>query len=429
MVNYDDEMNVEGAGAKENVKARTDEKSGTRDAGGGDGAGSGDVYVRSMELHRVHRGKIRMESRVPIETMDDLALAYTPGVAQPCRAIEADPEEIYRLTSKGDWVAVVTDGTAVLGLGDIGPAAALPVMEGKCCLFKRFAGIDAFPICVDTADPAEFVETLARIGTSFGGINLEDISAPRCFEIERKLQDRMDIPVFHDDQHGTAVIVLAGLRNALSVTDRKIGAIRIVLNGIGAAGTAIARILIAAGAKNLVLCDRYGIMEPDDGRLTGPQRELAAETNPEGIRGDLTAALRGADAFVGISKAGLVTEEMVRSMRRGVVFAMANPTPEIFPDLARAAGAAVVATGRSDFPNQVNNCLGFPGIFRGTLDVRARRVSEAMKLAASEALAALIPESELGPENILPRALDPRVVPAVAAAVALAARRDGLARA
>jgi malate dehydrogenase (oxaloacetate-decarboxylating) len=388
-----------------------------------------DIYARSLELHRAHRGKIRMESRIPIESMEDLALAYTPGVAEPCRAIEADPEAIYEVTSKGDWVAVVTDGTAVLGLGDIGPAAALPVMEGKCCLFRRFAGIDAFPICVSTRDPEEFVETVARIGTSFGGINLEDISAPRCFAVEEALQARMDIPVFHDDQHGTAVIVLAGLRNALSLTGRTPGDVRIVLNGIGAAGTAIARILAAAGARNLVCCDRFGVLDPGDDRLTGPQRALAAETNPEGIRGDLAVALRGAEVFVGISRAGLVSEEMVRSMAPGaVVFALANPTPEIFPEEARAAGASVVATGRSDFPNQINNCLGFPGIFRGALDARARRVDEPMKLAAAEALAALVPEAERSPENILPRALDPRVVPAVAKAVAQAARASGAAR-
>ena len=388
-----------------------------------------DVYARSLELHRAKRGKIRMESRVSIETLDDLALAYTPGVAEPCREIERNPEALYEVTSKGDWVGVVTDGSAVLGLGDIGPAAALPVMEGKCCLFKRFAGIDAFPLCVDQRDPDLFVDLVARCAVSFGGINLEDIAAPRCFEIERKLQERLDIPVFHDDQHGTAVIVLAGVRNALKLVGKDLSRVRVVMNGMGAAGSAIAAMLEAGGARNLVCCDRFGVMDPRDDRLTEPQRALAGRTNPEGIRGDLSEALRGADLFVGVSRAGLVTEAMVASMApRGVVFAMANPTPEIFPDAARAAGAAVVATGRSDFPNQVNNCLGFPGIFRGALDVRATRVDEAMKLAAAEALSALIPPGELREDRILPDALDPRVVPAVAAAVGEAAQRSGLAR-
>lgn len=389
-----------------------------------------DVFEKALALHRKHRGKIDMIPRIPVESMEALSLVYTPGVAEPCREIVRNPDAIYEVTSKNNMVAVVTDGTAVLGLGDIGPDAGLPVMEGKCCLFKRFAGIDAFPICINSKDPDVIVETTVLISSSFGGINLEDISAPRCFEIETRLQERLDIPVFHDDQHGTAVIALAGLWNALKIVDKAMGECRIVLSGAGAAGGAIARFLLSAGAKNLILCDRVGTLYP--GRPQGmnsAKEALAAVTNPETVRGSLADALRGADVFLGISGPGLVTGEMVRAMNKGaVLFAMANPVPEIYPDEAKEAGAAVVATGRSDYPNQINNCLGFPGIFRGALDVRARMVNEAMKLAASEALASLVSEAELRPDYIIPNAFDPRVVSEMAARVGEAARRTGVAR-
>ncbi|ACZ18454.1 Malate dehydrogenase (oxaloacetate- decarboxylating) [Thermanaerovibrio acidaminovorans DSM 6589] len=387
-----------------------------------------DVYQRSLELHRAHRGKISVESRVPIETREDLALAYTPGVAEPCRAIEADPAEAYRLTSKGNMVAVVTDGSAVLGLGDIGPLAALPVMEGKCCLFKHFAQVDAVPLCVDERDPDRFVDAVAKVSVSFGGINLEDIAAPRCFEIERKLQERLDIPVFHDDQHGTAVVVAAALMNALELLGRPLEDCRVVMNGIGAAGSSIAEMLIHLGCRDLVLCDRYGVMDRDDPRLSDRQRELAGLTNPRRVKGGLAEALSGAQVFIGVSKGGILTREMVSSMAKDpIVFAMANPVPEIFPEEALSAGAFVVATGRSDFPNQVNNCLGFPGIFKGALSVRAREINMEMKLAAARAIRDVI-ASEVERDRVIPDALDPRVVPAVARAVAEAAVRTGVAR-
>ncbi|MCX7828376.1 MAG: NADP-dependent malic enzyme [Thermanaerothrix sp.] len=387
-----------------------------------------DVYERSVELHRAHRGKISVQSRVPLRTREDLSLAYTPGVAEPCRIIEKDPEEAYELTSKGNTVAVVTDGSAVLGLGDIGPLAALPVMEGKCCLFKSFAGLDAFPLCVDERDPDAFVEVVSKVSVSFGGINLEDISAPRCFEIERKLQDRLDIPVFHDDQHGTAVVVAAGLINALKLRGTPLRDCRVVMNGIGAAGSAIAEMLMHLGAQDMVLCDRYGVMDPLDPRLSDRQRELAQRTNPSHVKGSLEDALKGADVFIGVSKGGLLSGDSVRSMgERPVVFAMANPTPEIFPHEAKSAGAFVVATGRSDFPNQVNNCLGFPGIFKGALSVRACQINQEMKLAAAMAIAAVV-EDSLEPDRIIPDPLDVRVVPAVARAVAEAAVRTQAAR-
>lgn len=369
-----------------------------------------------------------MESRVPIETREDLALAYTPGVAEPCRAIEADPAEAYRLTSKGNMVAVVTDGSAVLGLGDIGPLAALPVMEGKCCLFKHFAQVDAVPLCVDERDPDRFVDAVAKVSVSFGGINLEDIAAPRCFEIERKLQERLDIPVFHDDQHGTAVVVAAALMNALELLGRPLEDCRVVMNGIGAAGSSIAEMLIHLGCRDLVLCDRYGVMDRDDPRLSDRQRELAGLTNPRRVKGGLAEALSGAQVFIGVSKGGILTREMVSSMAKDpIVFAMANPVPEIFPEEALSAGAFVVATGRSDFPNQVNNCLGFPGIFKGALSVRAREINMEMKLAAARAIRDVI-ASEVERDRVIPDALDPRVVPAVARAVAEAAVRTGVAR-
>ena len=389
-----------------------------------------DVFAKSLDMHRELGGKLDIECRKKIESMEDLSLVYTPGVAEPCRAIERDPEELWNVTIKNNLVAVITDGSAVLGLGDIGPAASMPVMEGKSCLFKRFAGIDSVPFAVSTNDVDEFVNVVSKIAVSFGGINLEDISAPRCFEIERRLQERLDIPVFHDDQHGTAVIALAAYKNALRLTGRGIEDAVLVINGAGAAGSSIARYFLAAGVKNIIMCDVGGALcEGYTEGLNPAQIELSKITNPEKRRGSLAEVIRGADAFLGVSRPGLLTGEMVRSMAPNpVVFAMANPTPEIFPDEALAAGAAVVATGRSDFPNQVNNCLGFPGIFRGALDVRARCINEEMKLAASEALASLVSESELSREYIIPSALDPRVVPTVAAAVAAAARRTGVSR-
>ena len=390
-----------------------------------------DVYARSLELHRARRGKISVEGRVPVNSMADLALAYTPGVAEPCREIKRDRSAAYEVTSKGNMVAVITDGSAVLGLGDIGPDAALPVMEGKAVLFKRFAGIDAFPICIASRETDEIVRTASLITSSFGGINLEDISSPRCFEVERRLQEVCDIPVFHDDQHGTAVIVLAGMLNSLKVVEKGIEDVKIVMSGAGAAGIAICRFLMSAGARNVILCDRSGALHA--GRAEGmnsAKEEIAATSNPAGERGELRDVLRGADVFLGLSGPGVVDGAAVRSMAAGaIVFAMANPTPEIFPEEALAAGAAVVATGRSDFPNQMNNCLGFPGIFRGALDVRASAINEEMKLAASRALASLVPDEELRPDRVITEVMDDRVVPAMAAAVAEAARRTGVARA
>lgn len=388
-----------------------------------------DIYQESLELHRKNRGKIEVGYRIPLETAHDLSLAYTPGVAEPCRVIHENPEKVWELTSRWNTVAVVSDGSAVLGLGDIGPEASLPVMEGKCNLFKRFAGIDAFPIIVSERDIDKIVDAVAAIAPSFGGINLEDFGAPRCFEIEKKLQERLSIPAFHDDQHGTAVIVLAGLLNALRHVGKSLEDVRIVMNGIGAAGTAISRMIMASGARNIICCDRFGVMDADDERLSGAQRELARDTNPEGVTGDLKEALKGADVFVGVSRAGLVTKEMVEGMASGaIVFAMANPTPEIFPDEARAAGAAVVATGRSDFPNQINNCLGFPGIFRGALDSGAMRITEGMKLAAAQALAGLVSAEELSADYVIPSALDDRVVKAMGEAVARKAHEEGVCR-
>ena len=388
------------------------------------------IYAESLEAHRRHRGKLEVTCPLPIETMHDLAVAYTPGVAEPCREIERRPEAAYEVTSKGHMVAVITDGSAVLGLGDIGAAASLPVMEGKCALFKRFAGIDAFPICIDSRDTEEIVRTAALITASFGGVNLEDISAPRCFEVERLLQEKCDIPVFHDDQHGTAVIVLAGLLNALKIVGKKLSDVKIVASGAGAAGTAIIRFVMSAGARNVIMCDKSGaIYEGRTEHMNAAKEAVARDTNPNREKGSLADVLRGADVFLGVSAPGLLTADMVKTMNRGaIVFAMANPTPEIFPDEAKAAGAAVVATGRSDFPNQINNCLGFPGIFKGALDVRAARITESMKIAAAHALAGLVPEAELTAENIIPAALDPRVVPAVASAVSQAARDAGVSR-
>ena len=389
-----------------------------------------DIFSKSLDMHRKLRGKLDIRCRKDIENMRDLALVYTPGVAEPCRAIARDENELWNVTIKNNLVAVVTDGTAVLGLGDIGPAASMPVMEGKSCLFKRFAGIDSIPLAISTKDVDEFVNVVSKIAVSFGGINLEDISAPRCFEIESRLQQELDIPVFHDDQHGTAVIALAAYKNALRLTGRSLAGSKLVINGAGAAGSSIARYFLAAGVEDIIMCDVNGALcEGYPQGLNPAQVELSKVTNPEKKRGGLADVIKGADAFLGVSRPGLLTGDMVRSMaKEPVVFAMANPTPEIFPDEAFAAGAAVVATGRSDFPNQVNNCLGFPGIFRGALDVRARRINEEMKLAASEALASLVTDAELSKDYIIPSALDERVVPAVARAVAEAAWRTGAAR-
>ena len=389
-----------------------------------------DYGKRSLEKHAEWKGKIEISVRAPVDSAEALSLAYTPGVAAPCLEIQKDPQKSYELTRRWNTVAVITDGSAVLGLGDIGPEAGMPVMEGKCALFKAFGGVDAIPICVDSKDVDAFVETVRLISKSFGGINLEDISAPRCFEIERRLKACTDIPVFHDDQHGTAVIMLAGLKNALKLVGKELEAVRIVINGAGAAATAIALLLVTAGARDVTLCDRGGaIWSGREDHMNDAKRELAERTNPQRRRGTLAEVLVGADVFIGVSAPGMLTTEMVRTMNRdAVVFACANPVPEIFPDEAKAGGAAVVCTGRSDYPNQVNNVLCFPGIFRGALDVRASDINDAMKLAAAEALAGLVPEEELCADYILPKAFDPRVRDAVAGAAAKAARESGVAR-
>lgn len=388
-----------------------------------------DYMKESLKRHEQWQGKIEVVSRVPVSTKEELSLAYTPGVAQPCLEIQKDITKSYTLTRRHNLCLVVTDGSAVLGLGDIGPEAGMPVMEGKCVLFKTFGGVDAFPLCVKTKDVDAFVETVYNISGSFGGINLEDISAPRCFEIERKLKERCDIPIFHDDQHGTAVIMLAGLTNALKVVNKKLEDIKIAVSGAGAAAIAITKLLLSAGAKNIILSDRNGIIYK--GREKGMnwiKREMSEVTNPEGINGVLSDAMKGADVFIGVSAPNSVNQEMVRSMARDpIIFACANPTPEIFPDEAKSAGAKIISTGRSDFPNQINNVLAFPGIFRGAFDVRARDINEEMKVAASHALAELVSDSELSPDYIIPAAFDSRVGPAVAKAVAEAARRSGVA--
>ncbi|MDD2454296.1 MAG: NAD-dependent malic enzyme [Synergistaceae bacterium] len=391
---------------------------------------SEEVYAKSLELHRAKKGKVAIESKMAVNSMADLALAYTPGVAEPCREIGRKKDAIYEVTSKANMVAVITDGTAVLGLGDIGPDAALPVMEGKSILFKRFADIDAFPICINSKDSDEIVRTASLILSSFGGVNLEDIAAPRCFEIEKKLQEVSDIPIFHDDQHGTAVIVLSGIINALKVVGKKIADVKIVMSGAGAAGTAICKFLMSAGAKNVIMCDRSGaIYKGRPEHMNWAKEELADLTNPNGEKGSIGDVMKGADVFLGLSGPGIIDQEMVKGMApKAIIFAMANPTPEIYPDEAIAAGAAVVATGRSDYPNQINNCLGFPGIFRGALDVRASVINEEMKLAAAYALAGLIPDEELRDDRIITEVMDDRVVPAIASAVAEAARKTGVAR-
>ena len=389
-----------------------------------------DYAKESLRLHNEWKGKIEVVTRVPVENKDDLSLAYTPGVAQPCLEIQKDIDKSYDLTRRWNMCLVVTDGSAVLGLGDIGPEAGMPVMEGKCVLFKAFGDVDAFPLCIKSNDVDEIVNTIYLISGSFGGVNLEDISAPRCFEIEKKLKEKCDIPIFHDDQHGTAIITLAGLTNALKVVGKKKEDVRIVMNGAGAAAISIARLLLTAGFKNITLCDRKGAIY--EGRAEGMnpvKEEMAKVTNLDKKEGSLADMLVGADVFIGVSAPGAVTTEMVKTMNKdAIVFACANPTPEIFPDDAKAGGAKVVSTGRSDFPNQINNVLAFPGIFRGAFDVRAKEINDEMKLAAAEALAGLITAEELSEDYIIPKAFDKRVGPAVAKAVADAARKTGVAR-
>ena len=388
-----------------------------------------DYAKESLRLHEQWRGKIEVQATVPVASREDLSLAYTPGVAQPCLEIQKDLEKSYDLTRRHNLCAVITDGSAVLGLGDIGPEAGMPVMEGKCVLFKAFGGVDAFPLCVKTQNVDQFVETVYNISGSFGGINLEDIAAPRCFEIERELKERCDIPIFHDDQHGTAVITLAGLTNALKVVGKAKEDVRVVTSGAGAAAVSIVKLLLSAGFRHVTMCDRKGAIYAGREGLNWIKEEMAQVTNLEKRAGSLADMLAGADVFIGVSAPGTVTTEMVRTMNRdAVIFACANPTPEIFPEDAKAGGAAVVATGRSDFPNQINNVLAFPGIFRGTFDARARDINEEMKMAAAKALADLIGPEELGADYIIPQAFDQRVGPAVAKAVAGAARASGVAR-
>ena len=389
-----------------------------------------DYAKESLRLHEEWKGKIEVVTTVPVETKDDLSLAYTPGVAQPCLEIQKDVNKSYDLTRRWNMCLVVTDGSAVLGLGDIGPEAGMPVMEGKCVLFKAFGDVDAFPLCIKSQDVDEIVNTIYLISGSFGGVNLEDISAPRCFEIEKKLKEKCDIPIFHDDQHGTAIITLAGLTNALKVVGKKKEDVRIIMNGAGAAAISIARLLLTAGFKNITLCDRKGAIY--EGRTEGMnpvKEEMSKVTNPDKKSGSLAEMLVGADVFIGVSAPGAVTTDMVKTMAKdAVIFACANPTPEIFPDDAKAGGARVVSTGRSDFPNQINNVLAFPGVFRGAFDVRASDINDEMKLAAAQALADLISEEELSPDYIIPKAFDKRVGPAVAKAVAEAAKKTGVAR-
>ena len=388
-----------------------------------------DYAKESLRLHKEWGGKIEVTCTVPCNTKDDLSLAYTPGVAQPCLEIQKDIDKSYELTRRHNLCAVITDGSAVLGLGDIGPEAGMPVMEGKCALFKAFADVDAFPICVKTKDVDEFVNAVYLISGSFGGINLEDISAPRCFEIERKLKEKCDIPIFHDDQHGTAVITLAGLTNALKVVGKRKEDVKIVTSGAGAAAIAIVKLLLSSGFQNITMCDRKGAIYAGREGLNWIKEEMAQVTNLEHKAGSLADMLVGADVFIGVSAPGMVTKEMVQTMNKdAILFACANPTPEIFPDEAKAGGAKVVSTGRSDYPNQINNVLAFPGIFRGAFDVRASDINEEMKIAAANALAGLISDEELNENYIIPAAFDPRVGPAVAKAVAEAARASGVAR-
>ena len=388
-----------------------------------------DYAKESLRLHGEWRGKLEVTPRAAVNDKESLSLAYTPGVAQPCLEIQKDINKSYELTRRWNTVAVVTDGTAVLGLGDIGPEAGMPVMEGKCVLFKAFGDVDAIPLCVRSKEVDDIVNTVALLAGSFGGVNLEDISAPRCFEIERQLKERCDIPIFHDDQHGTAVITLAGLTNALKVVDKRIEDVRIVVNGAGAAAVSITRLLLSAGAKDITLCDRKGAIYAGREGLNWIKEEMAAVTNPAQQRGSLADVLAGADVFIGVSAPGMVTTEMVKTMKeKAIIFACANPTPEIFPEDAKAGGAAVVSTGRSDYPNQINNVLAFPGIFRGALDARASDINDEMKIAAAKALASLISEDELSADYIIPAAFDPRVKDAVASAVKKAAYTSGVAR-
>lgn len=389
-----------------------------------------DYAAESLRLHRKLKGKLNIVSKVPVENRDDLSIAYTPGVAEPCREISKNKSLVYDYTIKSNYIAVISDGTSVLGLGDIGPEAAMPVMEGKCVLFKEFGGVDAVPICLNTKDPEEIINVIAKMAPSFGGFNLEDISAPRCFMIERRLKSMLDIPVFHDDQHGTAVVVLAGLINALKIKGKKISEVEVVINGAGAAGISTARLLKNYGAGNVIICDTHGAIyrnRPEG--MNDEKNLLAEETNYGNEKGLLDEVLRGKDVFIGVSKAGAIDQAMIRTMNKeAVIFAMANPVPEIFPDEAKSAGAKIIGTGRSDFPNQVNNVLAFPGIFRGALDIMAKDINEDMKLAAAHAIAEIITAEELHEENIIPKAFDLRVGPKVAAAVAAAGVKTGAAR-
>ncbi len=388
-----------------------------------------DIRQESLKKHYEWNGKIEVVSRAPITNSEELSLAYTPGVAEPCLEIQKDYDKSFKLTRRNNLVAVITDGTAVLGLGDIGPEAGMPVMEGKCALFKEFGDVDAFPLCIRSKDVDEIVRTIYLISGSFGGINLEDIAAPRCFEIERKLKEICDIPVFHDDQHGTAVVVAAALVNALKVVGKKIDEIKVVVNGAGSAGIAISKLIMKMGVKSLTLCDSVGIICEGDERLNSAKAEMAKVTNREKLTGSLADAMKGADVFIGVSAPGIVSEDMVRSMNKdAIVFAMSNPTPEIMPDLAKSAGARVIGTGRSDFPNQINNVLCFPGIFRGALDCRAKEINDEMKVAAAYAIASIVDEKELREEYILPYAFDKRIGQTVAQAVMDAARESGAAR-
>ncbi|MDK2800768.1 MAG: hypothetical protein PWP27_1437 [Clostridiales bacterium] len=387
------------------------------------------IQEEALQLHKDRRGKIEVKSTVEVGSTKDLSLAYTPGVAEPCKEIHKNKQKVYDYTRKWNLVAVVTDGTAVLGLGDIGPEAGMPVMEGKAVLFKTFADVDAFPICLDTKDPEEIIKAVKYIAPTFGGINLEDISAPRCFEIERRLKEELDIPVFHDDQHGTAVVVLAGILNALKIVNKKIENVSVVVNGAGSAGIAITKLLLAVGLKDIVLCDKNGAIYEGADNLNAVQAEIAKLTNRNIKKGSLKDVMANADIFIGVSAPNIVTQEMIQSMNKNaIVFAMANPVPEIHPNEAKIAGARIVGTGRSDFPNQVNNVLAFPGIFRGALDVRAKDINDEMKIAAAYAIASLITDEALNEENVLPKAFDPRVTEAVAEAVKKAARATGVAR-
>ena len=385
------------------------------------------VYEKSLDLHAEHHGKVEVISKVQVTNKSELAMAYSPGVAEPCRKIHANPEDVFKYTAKGNLVAVVSDGTAVLGLGDIGPLAAMPVMEGKAILFKEFANVDAFPICLDTKDPDEIVETVKRLAPTFGGINLEDISAPRCFEIESRLKKELDIPVFHDDQHGTAIVVCAGLINALKCVNKKMEDVRVVINGAGSAGISICKLILQFGVKDIVLVDRQGALCPGEEWMNPAQKAMAEITNADKQRGPLTEIIKDKDVFIGVSAPNVVTPEMVSTMAKdAIVFAMANPTPEIMPDLAKQGGARIVATGRSDFPNQINNVLVFPGIFRGALDVKATDITEEMKLAAARAIASLVTDEELTEDYIIPSPFDKRVCAVVAKEVGRVAIEQGI---